>query len=61
VVSGVAEFPDNPKRDWYVWSDTDTRYQGVPIIFVDTEMSNWAWDPIRNNTTGTVFLAISRT
>ncbi len=37
---------DNQKRDWYVWSDTDTRYQGVPIIFVDTEMSNWAWDPI---------------
>jgi maltose alpha-D-glucosyltransferase / alpha-amylase len=37
---------DNPKRDWYVWSDTDAKYQGVPIIFVDTEMSNWAWDPI---------------
>jgi len=37
---------ENPKRDWYVWSDTDTRYQGVRIIFVDTEMSNWAWDPI---------------
>jgi maltose alpha-D-glucosyltransferase/alpha-amylase len=37
---------DNPKRDWYVWSDTDTRYQGVPIVFVDTETSNWAWDPI---------------
>jgi maltose alpha-D-glucosyltransferase / alpha-amylase len=37
---------DNPKRDWYVWSDTDTRYQGVRIIFVDTEMSNWSWDPI---------------
>jgi maltose alpha-D-glucosyltransferase / alpha-amylase len=36
----------NPKRDWYVWSDTDTRYQGVPIVFVDTETSNWAWDPI---------------
>jgi maltose alpha-D-glucosyltransferase / alpha-amylase len=36
---------DNPKRDWYVWSDTDTRYQGVPIVFVDTETSNWAWDP----------------
>ena len=18
---------DNPKRDWYVWSDTDTKYQ----------------------------------
>ena len=37
---------ENPKRDWYVWSDTDSRYQGVRIIFVDTEMSNWAWDPI---------------
>ena len=37
---------DNPKRDWYVWSETDTRYQGTRIIFVDTEMSNWAWDPI---------------
>jgi maltose alpha-D-glucosyltransferase / alpha-amylase len=37
---------DNPKRDWYVWSDTDTRYQGVPIVFVDAETSNWAWDPI---------------
>jgi maltose alpha-D-glucosyltransferase/alpha-amylase len=37
---------DNPKRDWYVWSDTDDRYRGVRIIFVDTEMSNWAWDPV---------------
>ena len=37
---------DNPKRDWYVWSETDTRYEGVRIIFVDTETSNWAWDPI---------------
>ena len=37
---------NNPKRDWYVWSDTDSRYQGVRIIFLDTEMSNWSWDPI---------------
>jgi maltose alpha-D-glucosyltransferase/alpha-amylase len=37
---------DNPRRDWYVWSDTDTRYQGTRIIFVDTELSNWAWDPV---------------
>ncbi len=36
----------NPKRDWYVWSDTDDRYRGVRIIFLDTEMSNWAWDPV---------------
>ena len=37
---------ENPKRDWYVWSQTDTRYEGVGIIFVDAETSNWAWDPI---------------
>jgi maltose alpha-D-glucosyltransferase/alpha-amylase len=37
---------DNPRRDWYVWSDTDDRYRGVRIIFCDTELSNWAWDPV---------------
>jgi maltose alpha-D-glucosyltransferase / alpha-amylase len=37
---------DNPRRDWYVWSDTDERYRGVRIIFTDTERSNWAWDPV---------------
>jgi maltose alpha-D-glucosyltransferase/alpha-amylase len=37
---------DNPRRDWYVWSDTDDRYRGVRIIFLDTELSNWAWDPV---------------
>jgi maltose alpha-D-glucosyltransferase / alpha-amylase len=36
----------NPRRDWYVWSDTDTRYRGARIIFIDTELSNWAWDPV---------------
>ncbi len=35
---------DNPKRDWYVWSDTDERYTDARIIFTDTEHSNWAWD-----------------
>jgi maltose alpha-D-glucosyltransferase/alpha-amylase len=38
--------PDSPKRDWYVWSDTDDRYQDARIIFIDTEVSNWTWDPI---------------
>jgi maltose alpha-D-glucosyltransferase/alpha-amylase len=38
--------PDSPRRDWYVWSDTDERYRGVRIIFIDTELSNWAWDPV---------------
>ena len=37
---------DHPRRDWYVWSDTDDRYAGVRIIFLDTEQSNWAWDPV---------------
>jgi maltose alpha-D-glucosyltransferase/alpha-amylase len=37
---------DNPRRDWYVWSDSDTKYNGTRIIFVDTELSNWAWDPV---------------
>ena len=36
----------NPRRDWYVWSDTDDKYRGVRIIFLDTELSNWAWDPV---------------
>jgi maltose alpha-D-glucosyltransferase/alpha-amylase len=36
--------PDSPKRDWYVWSDTDDRYPDARIIFVDTEPSNWTWD-----------------
>lgn len=31
-------------RDWYVWSDTDKKYQGTRIIFTDTEKSNWTWD-----------------
>jgi maltose alpha-D-glucosyltransferase/alpha-amylase len=37
----------NAKADWYVWSDDDQRYGEAPIIFVDTEKSNWAWDPQR--------------
>ncbi|HEV3234488.1 MAG TPA: maltose alpha-D-glucosyltransferase [Candidatus Dormibacteraeota bacterium] len=36
--------PDNPKRDWYVWSQTKNRYTDARIIFVDTEPSNWTWD-----------------
>ncbi len=38
--------PKSPKRDWYVWSDTDDKYKGARIIFVDTERSNWTWDPV---------------
>ncbi|MDQ1518496.1 MAG: maltose alpha-D-glucosyltransferase / alpha-amylase [Actinomycetota bacterium] len=38
---------DNPRADWYVWSDTDQAYPEARIIFTDTERSNWAWDPNR--------------
>ncbi len=37
---------DSPRRDWYVWSDTNERYQEARIIFIDTESSNWTWDPV---------------
>ncbi len=39
--------PDGPFGDFYVWSDTDTKYPNIRIIFVDTEESNWAFDPER--------------
>ncbi|MEJ5310598.1 MAG: maltose alpha-D-glucosyltransferase [Anaerolineae bacterium] len=43
--------PQHPEharyRDWYVWSDTDRRYTGTRIIFLDTEPSNWTFDPVR--------------
>ena len=38
--------PGTSYRNWYVWSDTDQRYTGTRIIFRDTEMSNWSWDPV---------------
>ncbi|MFE8598893.1 maltose alpha-D-glucosyltransferase [Archangium violaceum] len=38
--------PKSPKRDFYVWSDTDEKYRGTRIIFTDTERSNWTWDPV---------------
>jgi maltose alpha-D-glucosyltransferase/alpha-amylase len=37
---------DSPERDYYVWSDTDSKYAGTRIIFVDTEKSNWTYDPV---------------
>jgi maltose alpha-D-glucosyltransferase/alpha-amylase len=38
--------PGSAKRDWYVWSATDERYPDARIIFVDSEVSNWTWDPV---------------
>jgi len=38
--------PGSSKRDFYVWSDSDTKYDKTRIIFTDTETSNWTWDPV---------------
>ncbi len=40
--------PGSASRDFYVWSDTDQKYTGTRIIFLDTERSNWSWDPVAN-------------
>jgi maltose alpha-D-glucosyltransferase/alpha-amylase len=39
--------PDGPYGDYYTWSDTDEKYQDARIIFIDTEESNWTYDPVR--------------
>ncbi|WP_209427784.1 maltose alpha-D-glucosyltransferase [Pararhodobacter sp. SW119] len=38
--------PGSAARDWYVWSDTDEKWPETRIIFLDTETSNWTWDPV---------------
>jgi maltose alpha-D-glucosyltransferase / alpha-amylase len=37
----------NPKAEWYVWSDDNERWSEARVIFVDSEPSNWAYDPMR--------------
>lgn len=39
--------PDGPYGDFYVWTDDPDTYSGARIIFVDTEDSNWTYDPVR--------------
>jgi maltose alpha-D-glucosyltransferase/alpha-amylase len=39
--------PNGPYGDFYVWSDDDSRYPKARVIFVDTEASNWTYDPVR--------------
>ncbi|MCW6506606.1 maltose alpha-D-glucosyltransferase [Lichenifustis flavocetrariae] len=41
-----AAKPGSPARDFYVWSDTDQKFPETRIIFLDTEKSNWTWDPV---------------
>ncbi len=39
--------PGGPYGDFYVWADSDEAYSDARIIFVDTESSNWTYDPVR--------------
>jgi maltose alpha-D-glucosyltransferase / alpha-amylase len=39
--------PDGPYGDFYVWADEPDKYPDARIIFVDTETSNWTFDPVR--------------
>lgn len=39
--------PDGPYGDFYVWRDNPDGYPDARIIFIDTETSNWTFDPVR--------------
>ena len=39
--------PDGPYGDYYMWADDDKAYADARVIFVDTETSNWTFDPVR--------------
>lgn len=38
--------PGSRWRDFYIWSDTTSRYRDARIIFTQYEQSNWSWDPV---------------
>ncbi len=38
--------PGSVARDYYVWSETNQRYQDARIIFKDFETGNWTWDHV---------------
>jgi maltose alpha-D-glucosyltransferase/alpha-amylase len=40
--------PEHEKyRDWFVWSESDDKYDETRIIFLDYEPSNWTYDALR--------------
>jgi maltose alpha-D-glucosyltransferase/alpha-amylase len=45
--------PSHPQhslyRDYYLWSEKDDLYKEARIIFLDTEKSNWTYDPQRQS------------
>jgi len=44
---------DNPRRDWYLWSDNQNRFSGAFVHFADQKGSNW----IYNEPTGDYYYA----
>ncbi|CAM5644096.1 hypothetical protein SVIOM342S_01349 [Streptomyces violaceorubidus] len=53
--------PDGPYGDYYVLADDDKQFQDARIIFVDTEASNWTYDPVRKQYYWHRFSPTSRT
>jgi maltose alpha-D-glucosyltransferase / alpha-amylase len=39
--------PTGPYGDYYTWADDDKQFSDARIIFIDTETSNWTFDPVR--------------
>lgn len=39
--------PEGPYGDFYVWGDDPELYKEARVIFIDTEDSNWSFDPVR--------------
>lgn len=39
--------PSGPYGDYYVWRNTPGEYPDARVIFVDSEESNWTYDPVR--------------
>ncbi len=38
--------PGSSARNFYVWNDSQEKYQDARVIFKDFELSNWSWDPL---------------
>jgi maltose alpha-D-glucosyltransferase / alpha-amylase len=38
--------PESPKHDYFVWAEDPNKYSGARVIFIDTEPSNWTFDPV---------------
>ncbi|SFK00942.1 maltose alpha-D-glucosyltransferase [Methylocapsa palsarum] len=41
-----AAKPGSAARNFYVWADANSGYPDAPIIFLDTEKSNWTFDDV---------------